>query len=354
MVKLVPTTIGTFYHHANTKTPGTYSVATNGKPREPITSLRESMVPSNNRGSHASKKSLGLPNAVPNGHVSGRFGDRSVSRSSSVSIKLPEMVTKYERKQLMHAGRLLRWNDAAKGEAATLPSKVEDWSANDVRTWLTANMAEIGVGVADVNRLYRESVNGAALLAYDKETLRDDFKLKLGPITTILKAVREYKTSELHMRPRSLANGLPSPAPLRRAGSVGSLGSRPSSIGQLPKIGVKPPSEPGSPAGSRGIRTADSFSSVGTRSTGDPGRMGNLGSHKPVFDRNKECKVCNRRVRTDYFKQYGHLLQEQRPRMPHIPRSCLKCGTCNVHLCVTSKRNCWNAWHEKEDYWKYN
>jgi len=44
--------------------------------------------------------------------------------------------------------------------------------------------------------LYRESVNGAALLAYDKETLRDDFKLKLGPITTILKAVREYKTSE--------------------------------------------------------------------------------------------------------------------------------------------------------------
>jgi len=42
--------------------------------------------------------------------------------------------------------------DVAKGEAATLPSKVEDWSANDVRTWLTANMQEIGVGVADVNR----------------------------------------------------------------------------------------------------------------------------------------------------------------------------------------------------------
>ena len=64
-------------------------------------------------------------------------------------------------------------------------------------------------------------------------------------------------------------------------------------------------------------------------------------NHWPVqVEKKLECVVCN----TKRTKQ-----QLRRSEMRH--ESGFICSQCNVHLCISSDRDCFKSYHTKAEYW---
>ena len=68
-------------------------------------------------------------------------------------------------------------------------------------------------------------------------------------------------------------------------------------------------------------------------------RSKNTGIHKPnVQETPKYCKFCSLKI----WKQYDN--NSQKRHASGIRYSHIHCSTCEVHLCLGNKLNCWNSW----------
>nr|XP_039253826.1 piggyBac transposable element-derived protein 4-like [Styela clava] len=71
-------------------------------------------------------------------------------------------------------------------------------------------------------------------------------------------------------------------------------------------------------------------------------RLHNVGSHFPISTGClRLCPVCAKKSRISATIREGT-----------IPRSSIKCGDCDVHLCVRENRFCFRDWHTKVEYWR--
>lgn len=64
----------------------------------------------------------------------------------------------------------------------------------------------------------------------------------------------------------------------------------------------------------------------------------NIGLHIPVIGPSRVGAVCSARLSHRYRN-------EKRPRPA---RSIIRCETCDVHLCLNSKSNCFLVWHTQQ------
>jgi hypothetical protein len=76
-------------------------------------------------------------------------------------------------------------------------------------------------------------------------------------------------------------------------------------------------------------------------SVGNELRFENVGIHIPIFSSRRErCQWCqNFRIRTVRVAQKGY-----ERGLKSTPYS--KCQTCDVHLCLSKKRNCFKEFHD--------